>query len=81
MPFETCHAYIAAKPWTQTGGNLHGILEELNVACEVIRPDKIAGAGMSEARSGDRWECVIEEINVFRRTILLKPLRLASRWE
>lgn len=81
LPFETCHAYIAAKPWTQTGGNLHGILEELNVACEVVRPDKIAGAGMSEARSGDRWECVIEEINVFRRTILLKPLRLASRWE
>jgi hypothetical protein len=81
LPFETCHAYIAAKPWNQTSSpNILGIMEELNVACEVKRPDRM-GLGLSEARSGDRWECVIEEVNVFRRTVLLKPLRLVERWE
>jgi hypothetical protein len=55
-------------------------MEELNLTCEMARPDK-AALGLSEARAGDRWECTVEEVNVFSRSISLKPIRLASRWE
>jgi hypothetical protein len=79
LPFETCHAYISTKPWQQTGSVI-AICEEINVSCEMMRPEKL-GAGLSEAQAGDRWECTISEVNVFRRTITLKPFRLASRWE
>lgn len=80
LPFETCHAYIAAKPWNMDSGKMIVIMEELNVSCEMTRPDRL-GLGLSEARTGDRWECSIEEVNVFRRQISLKPIRLVSRWD
>jgi len=79
LPFEVCNAYIAAKPW-EAHGNVKAIFEEINVACEMTRPEKM-GLGLPEVRAGDRWECVIEEINVFRRTIVLRPIRVVSRWE
>jgi hypothetical protein len=36
---------------------------------------------LPEAQAGDRWECTLEEVNVFSRAIRLKPFRLVSRWE
>ena len=80
LPFETCHAYIAAKPWNLAGSKIIVIMEELNLTCEMERPNKLA-LGLSEARAGDRWECTVEEVNVFSRSISLKPIRLVSRWE
>lgn len=79
LPFETCHAYIAAKPW-QTNGNVQAIFEEINVTCDMMRSDRM-GLGLPEPRAGDRWECTVEDVNVFKRTISLRPFRLVSRWE
>ena len=79
LPFETCHAYIAAQPWYQ-GGNVNVILEEINTAAIMRRPEKQV-AGLPEPRAGDRWECTIDQVDVFQRSILLKPFRLVERWE
>jgi hypothetical protein len=79
LPFETCHAFVAAKPW-QTQGTILSIFEELSATCEMMRPEKM-GTGLPEAQAGDRWECTLEEVNVFSRAIRLKPIRLVSRWE
>jgi hypothetical protein len=79
LPFETCHAYIPAEQFIKYG-TVAALLEELNVGCEMLRPEKI-GTGMPEAKSGDRWECTLESVDVFRREIHLKPFRLVSRWE
>jgi len=76
LPFETCYAYITAQPWYQ-GGNVPVILEELNTAASMATP----GAGLPEPMAGDRWECTIEQVDVFSRTVRLKPFRLADRWE
>ena len=78
LPFETCHAYLASDPRIQVGRLMMALCEELNVSCDMLKPDKL---GLGEARAGDRWECVVDEVNVFRRKITLKPLRLVSRWE
>lgn len=77
LPFETCHTYIASKT-SQNTTNVMGLFEELNITCEMERPEK---QGLGEARPGDRWECTLENINVYRRSIVLKPIRLVSRWE
>lgn len=76
LPFETCHGYF----WTDPSKllTLMVICEELNVVCTIQDPAK---HGLGEARAGDRWECVVEEVHVFERNIILKPLRLAYRYE
>lgn len=79
LPFETCHAYIAAQPWNQVG-RVACILEELNIATSMRRPER-QGLGLPEPRAGDRWECQIEQVDVFNREVRLKPFRLVSRWE
>lgn len=80
LPFETCHAYVAAKPW-HLDGPVQVIFEEVNVACTMERPEKQQGLGLSAPRAGDRWECVLESVNVYMRTISLRPIRLVDRWE
>jgi len=80
LPFETCHAYVASKPWSTTTSVFNVMMEELNISAEMLRPNK-NGLGLPEARAGDRWECFIEDVNVFKRQVKLRPLRLVSRWE
>ncbi|KAM0720267.1 hypothetical protein Q7P37_004403 [Cladosporium fusiforme] len=78
LPFETCHAYIPSKPWA-TVRNISVVMEELNIPCMMLRPERTSG--LSDPQAGDSWECVLESVDVFARQALLKPIRLAKRWE
>jgi hypothetical protein len=82
LPFETCHAYIPSQPW-HSRASVSGILEEINIGATIMLQGRSgwSGAGLPEPRAGDRWECVVEQVDVFNRGIRLKPLRLVSRWE
>lgn len=79
LPFDTCHAYIMSRP-SPAQPRVMGMFEELSVTSSMMRPEKL-GLGFPEARAGDRWECVIESVNVYYRHIALRPIRLADRWE
>jgi hypothetical protein len=79
LPFETCHAYLPAKPWGSLN-HVPVILEELNIGASLV-PHRNWGAALPEPRAGDRWECTIDMVDVFDRTVRLKPLRLVHRWE
>jgi hypothetical protein len=79
LPFETCHAYIPSHPW-HSMSHVPCILEEINVGASMM-PTGRMGSGMPDPRAGDRWECVVDQVDVFNRTVRLKPLRLVSRWE
>ena len=79
LPFETCHAYIPSQPWQQMG-DVPVILEEINFTSFMRRPEK-QGLGLPEPMAGDRWECTIEQVDVYDRLVRLKPFRLVHRWE
>lgn len=86
LPWEICHAYIAQKPYANAS-NFTVILEELNLTANMLRPEKMVDLGtgsrlgLGEARLGDRWECVVEEVDIYARIVVLRPLRLVGRWE
>lgn len=78
LPFETCRVYLPSKPWAMKQ-NVYAIIEDINMPCEMLPPEK--AAGMPEPQAGDSWECTLESVNVFARMPLLKPFRLVSRFE
>ncbi|KAI4735223.1 RNB-domain-containing protein [Aureobasidium sp. EXF-12298] len=73
----TMNAYIHMQPATQRG-EFSVIIKEFSMVGTLSLPERF---GLGEAKAGDTWECEIEEIDVFGRKILFKPLRLVNRWE
>jgi len=81
MPFETFRAYVHAKPNAVSQYRSTGVmLMELNMNASMLRPET-RGTGLPEARQGDVWECKVEYIDVYIRTIYVSPLRLMERVE
>lgn len=78
LPFETCHVYLPSKLNPQVRG-VYCLIKEINVQGTMSRPER--GSGLPEPQAGDTWECAIDAVNVFTRTAVLKPIRLAQRWE
>ncbi|KAL1297951.1 hypothetical protein AAFC00_006462 [Neodothiora populina] len=74
---KTFHAYLGQRPQTQIG-EVAVILKEYSLPCAMWKPDLY---GLSEAKAGDWWEVEILEVDCFFRKIVMKPLRLISRWE
>ncbi|TKA31647.1 hypothetical protein B0A50_01724 [Salinomyces thailandicus] len=57
------------------------MIMELNVIASMTS-GALANAGVgSEAKMGDVWECMIGEVDCFRRNVLLMPMRLLERVE
>ncbi|KAG9699100.1 RNB-domain-containing protein, partial [Aureobasidium melanogenum] len=73
----TMNAYVHMQPNGQRN-ELAVIVKEFSLAATMSQPQ---GFGLGEAKAGDTWECEIENIDVFMRRILFKPVRLVDRWE
>lgn len=54
------------------------ILKELGCTVAMIKP---ANCGLPEHKAGDWWEVELEYIFTYRRTVLMRPIRLLSRYE
>jgi hypothetical protein len=73
----TMNAYIHMQP-NSTRNEYTVIIKEYSLLATMMKPDELS---LGEAKPGDTWECVIEDIDVFQRRILFKPVRLVDRWE
>jgi hypothetical protein len=73
----TMNAYIHMEPATQRG-EFAVIIKEFSMVATLSLPERF---GLGEAKAGDTWECEIEDIDVFGRKLLFKPVRLVDRWE
>ena len=51
---------------------------DLNMPCTMYRPETF---GLGEAQMADIWECEIEKVDVYWRSVVMKPVRLAHREE
>jgi hypothetical protein len=86
LPFAGTHAehlatgkpmlqiFLHAVP-TSTISTL-GMATQLNVGVQMSYPVR---AGLEEPRRGDTWEVEIEYVDVYKRIIIAKPLRLVDR--
>lgn len=75
----TYKAFVMSKP----GGQMREvaiILSKYNLQCAMLRPDD-GGFGMTAAELGDWWEVAIDKVDCFNRKVLMKPLRLISRYD
>lgn len=79
LPFETCRAHVFLDNHDPLVTSCPAMIEELNMIAVLKKPESIGLEG--NLREGDVWEAVIDHVNVFRRDVCLKPLRLVSRWE
>lgn len=73
----TMHAYVHMQPSSQRK-EFAVIIKEFSLGATLRQPDDF---GLGEAKPGDTWECEIEDVDVFMRRILFKPVRLVDRWE
>ena len=86
LPFAGTHVdhLVTGKPMLQIflqaipTGTMYtmGMATQLNVAVQMSHPVR---AGLDEPKRGDTWEVEIEHIDVYRRIIISKPLRLVDR--
>ncbi|GAB7350186.1 hypothetical protein MBLNU459_g0848t1 [Dothideomycetes sp. NU459] len=74
---STFSAYVPMNPSTQLD-DFGVILKEYSMACTMMKPDKLA---LGEAKAGDWWEVGLAQVDCFTRRVVMKPLRLISRWE
>jgi hypothetical protein len=74
---STFTAYMYMQPNAQKR-EIAVLIKEYSFAATMRLPEDY---GLCAAKSGDSWECVIESVDVFARTLWLKPLRLINRWE
>lgn len=58
--------------------SVSGICLDLSIQTTMLRPER---CGLEPAQHGDVWECEIEEVNVYRRGVTARPVRLAHREE
>lgn len=70
-------AYISQKPQTLVP-EIAVTLKEYNQTATMLRPET---SDLGDAKAGDWWEVKIAFVDCFYRKIVLKPLRLISRWE
>ncbi|THY35122.1 RNB-domain-containing protein [Aureobasidium pullulans] len=71
------HAYIHMMPVSQTA-NLPILIKEYSAAGNMLMPEAY---GLGQAKAGDTWECVIEQVMCFERNIQFRPVRLVDRWQ
>lgn len=74
---RVCHAYVFDVDLTKSSVSpVHVFLTELNIQAQMQRPEL---CGLGELRPGDIWECWIDEVQVYRRTVILAPIRCVER--
>ncbi|KAI5235689.1 RNB-domain-containing protein [Aureobasidium subglaciale] len=73
----TFQAYVHMTP-SAKNAEFPVVIKEYSCPATVAKPDAY---GLGHAQAGDTWECAIEEVDVFSRKILLRPVRLVDRWE
>ncbi|KAK4504483.1 hypothetical protein PRZ48_005399 [Zasmidium cellare] len=57
--------------------SIYGMLMELNIGATMTRPE---ASGLSDrVRQGDVWEVFINDIDVYKRAVFVKPVRLVGR--
>lgn len=74
---STFSAYVPLKPQMQMH-ELGVILKEYSLTCTMEKPEMNA---LGEAKAGDWWEVALSYVDCFNRKVVMKPLRLISRWE
>lgn len=74
---RVCHAYVFDVDLTKSSvAPVHVFLTELNIQAQMQRPEL---CGLGELRAGDVWQCWIDEVQVYRRTVSLAPIRCVER--
>lgn len=74
---KTFTVYVLQEPYADQRA-AQVILEQYSVPVAMVMPETL---GMERVKAGDRWEVEIEHVMPFLREILMKPLRLISRYE
>lgn len=74
---STFHAYIFQRPQMQVN-EIAIMIKEYSLTCSMIKPESVE---LGEAKAGDWWEVEISYVDCFYRKVVMKPLRLISRWE
>lgn len=65
------HSNQATHSWAVNATSV-----DLNYPLSLIRPDRL---GLGDARQGDVWECKVDHIDMYKRSLVGEPVRLLER--